>query len=565
MTKRLFTMFLIISLGAGILFPVECFAGKDLSLWISPSGELTIDAIRYTSIKSGDKYLFLPGNLNLENALIGFDADEVSINGTQVISGQTAASVLIMDQPNKIEYKNGRATGKIIVTPMQGSVLPSVYITTESGSLRYIQRDKANKEPGFMILYDADGKQIYNGALKHFKMRGNASTKYVKKNYAVKLQNGKNLLGMGKAKKWVLIGNYLDKSLIRAQMTFAMARYAGLQYTPDCQQVSLYVNNDFLGTYLLMEKLEIDDDRVNIRDLGKETEEMNDQDLSSFPIAGSRHYQPGNYKGYQIPNEPEDCSGGYIIEYEHLGERYAENPSAYYTKRIMCLIIHEPEYCTEKQIKYIAKLMQGFENAIFAEDGNDPETGKHYSEFVDFESLVNKYLVNEVSKNYDANMASEYFYKPDDSVSTKAFAGPVWDLDNTWGTYSRADNRKSLNPASMTAAKGGTQAYWWPALYKQKDFLQAVKERYHETFVPALEILLGKREETEVLKSMDTYAAAIEKNVAMDYVRYPNLTYEKNGIQTGRNLKENIDYLKNYITKRMEYLSQEWKIEKTDN
>ena len=70
--------------------------------------------------------------------------------------------------------------------------------------------------------------------------------------------------------------------------------------------------------------------------------------------------------------------------------------------------------------------------------------------------------------------------------------------------------------------------------------------------------MLGLREEDEQLKSLDTYAAAIEKSAAMEYIRYPLLKQKQNQVQTGTNLKENIDYLKTYILKRMKFLSEEW-------
>ena len=113
----------------------------------------------------------------------------------------------------------------------------------------------------------------------------------------------------------------------------------------------------------------------------------------------------------------------------------------------------------------------------------------------------------------------------------------------------------------MLTSKKGSLHYWWPELYRQPDFYQALVKRYHETFVPALEILLGRREESETLKSIDSYAAAISDSVAMDYVRYPTLKAKNNKIQTGTNLEENVAYLKNFISERMKYLSGEWKAE----
>ncbi len=554
--KKIFLAFLLVFLAISAV----CLADNMPDIWISPSGGKTADAIKVSCVR--DKYyLFLPGNIDLSKYKIGGDIDSITVNDEEIPLSDATASCLSESESNKLVITKGKNRKKMTLTLMRGSVLPSLYITTESGSMRKIHRNKANKEPGSIMLYDAEGVCEYDGGLKHIKMRGNSSTRFKKKNYAIKLEKGADFLGMGKAKKWVLLGNFLDKSMIRNQMTFGMAKYVGLDYTPDCRQVSLYVNNEYIGLFLLTEKIEIDDDRVDIRDLEKETEKLNNNDLDSYPVSGSRYVSSGRYKGRKIPNEPDDISGGYILEFEHTGDGYEEEPSAYYTKHGMLLIIHAPEYCSDAQAKYISSLMQSFENAIFAKDGIDPDTGKHYSEIADMDSLVNKYLVNEVSKNYDSNMSSEYFYKPEDSASTKIYAGPVWDLDNTYGDYSRADNRKVLNPQTMLTSNKGTQDYWWPALYRQPDFYAAAVKRYHEKFVPALEILLGLRDETEDLKSIDTYASAIADSVAMDYVLYPELKTKQGQVQTGANLEENVQYLKDYITKRMEFLSSEWTLE----
>ena len=558
---KVMTCMTVLCLAVITFLPVAFSAGDTYELWISPAGTDDICAIHMLKI-GRMHYLFLPGTSVPDNWKIGHNAESVTINGTEINSAAPALSVLQSGQVNTVEFRRGKMVQKISLTVMRGSELPSVFITTESGSLNKIHRNKANKEAGSMILYNTAGEVEYSGGLRHIKMRGNASTRYRKRNYAIRLESGTNLLDMGKAKKWILIGNYLDKSLIRNQINFDMARYVGLPFTPDCRQVALYINNNYIGLYLLTEKIEIDDDRVDIRNLEKETEALNDKKPGEYPAFGHPFSKRGNMKGRLIPNEPEDITGGYILEYEHVSKKYATEESAYITQQNRLLVIHSPEFCSERQIKYISEFMQGFENAIYSPDGKDPETGKHYSEFVDFDSLVNKYLINEVSKNYDANISSEYFFKPDDFVSTKAFAGPVWDLDNTYGDYTRPGNTKVLNPESMYVNNRGTLSYWWPALSRQDDFHAAVVERYHSAFLPALEILLGKREETDLLKSLDTYAKAIEKSVEMDYVRYPSLKEPKSSdIQTGRNLAENIDYLKNYITRRMNFLAREWPLE----
>ena len=551
--KRLVFLIAVLILLAVPICPA--LAGVPFSLWVSPTGEKTVDAVVWMS-QAGGPYLFLPGNISLEEWKIGFSGtEELSLNGKPVSRGDSA-SVLTVGKFNTASGKNRT----VEFTVLQGSEnLPAMYITTRSGSLDNIHKRKDRKESGEMVLRSASDEVEYSGPLIHMKMRGNASVKYHKKNYLIKLSESTDLEGMGKAKKWVLLGNGLDKSMLRSQITFDMARYAGLPFTPEQRQMALYVNHEYLGLYLLTERLEIDNDRVNIRNLEKKTEALNDQPLSSYPKIGKKSAENGNWKGFEIPAEPEDISGGYIIEWEYSKKAYTNASSAYRTKKGNTLVIQSPEYASRAQVQYISSFLQSFENAIFAEGGVDPLTGKHYSDLVDFDSLVNKYLINEVSKNYDGNHSSEYFYKPADKDSEKAFAGPVWDLDNTYAVYAREDNaHKVLLPNRLDIGLDGSKKYWWPALYKQPDFYAAVTEHYRDIFLPAVEILLGLRPETPVLRSLDSYAAAIEKSVELEFIRYPATKGERHGVQTGRDLAENVQYLKTFLQKRMTFLNSVW-------
>ena len=95
-------------------------------------------------------------------------------------------------------------------------------------------------------------------------------------------------------------------------------------------------------------------------------------------------------------------------------------------------------------MEYISGYMQSFEDAIYASDGIDPATGKHYTQLVDLDSLVNKYLIEEVSKNYDGNTSSMFFYKDSDAVDPLMYAGPCWDYDSAYASYAREDNAKRV-------------------------------------------------------------------------------------------------------------------------
>ena len=524
-------------------------------VWISPDGELTADAIMLNKNEGKGYTLYLPGNLKTGDLKFGL-ADGVSFTfvSRSVRNGDGAGII----KPGKYQIKIGKTKASLQV--MRGSEnLPVVYVTTESGSLKKIEAKKDNKEPGHLVFRGPDGSVQYDGELDHVKTRGNSSMQFKKKNYQIKLAKGTDLLGMGRAKKWILTGNYRDKSYLRNQAVLDLAAAIGLDYTPEHTAAELYINHEYRGLYLLSEKVEIDNDRVAFADLEKATEKVNSEPPEKSKMVGKKSSIKGHFKAYDIPTDPEDITGGYLIEYESYPVRYGMEASAYTTKKGGVLVSKSPEYVSSAQMQYISALMQSFENAIMAEDGKDPESGKHYTEIADVESMALKYMVEEISENYDGNSSSLYFYKPQDSISGKIYAGPAWDYDSTFGSYAAKHNAKYvLNPEYLWIAKGDKTA-WYPALYRHEDFRQKVAELWQEKARPAVEVLLGKREAGETgMQSIDRLAQSIEDSAAMDRQRWPRPDVSSTVAQTGGSFSENVRFLKNYLEKRYHFLNGEW-------
>ena len=543
----------------GLLLLAVAYAAEAPILYVSPDGEYSVSAINVMKI-GDDYYLFLPGNMNLAEMKIGFKgAEKVEINGKPLTGNEHANE---LNEKNTLQFDDRK---KIEFTVLTGSEnLPVLYILTESGNLDKIHENKENKEAGYLYMVNGDGNVEYDGTLEHMKMRGHASVSYGKKNYQIKLDKGTDLLGFGKTKKWVLTGNWLDKSFIRNQMTFDLAEYMGMPYTPERQQAEVYVNHEYLGLYLFMEKVEIQENRVAITDLEKATEELNEEKPENYPKATGTYKNGGKYRAYQIPNNPEDITGGYLLEYEFEKGRYEKEPSGYTTGKNLHIVIKSPEFASMEQAAYVAEFMQGFENAIWADDGYDKETGKHYSEFVDMDSLVRKYMVNEFSQNYDGNASSEYFFKPIDSESKVAYAGPIWDLDNSYANYARDDNKNTIMSfKTLYIGKASKNIYWWPNIYKHEDFQEAIRKEYGK-LKKAAQIILGQEKGTGKLTSLEEYEKAIEKSVEMNYVRYPNLKQNRGNAATGKNLSENIQYIRNFIEIRLPYLEKAWGISEAE-
>ena len=535
----------------------DVFATTGAALFTDGTETPVAEAVRWWySEKERIYYLFMPSHTqSITLWLVG--VDQCMLDNQPFASGETANAVLDGETHS---LAVGRHTYPIRI--MRSAGVPTLFMTTESGSLAIIHHRKENQESGTLHLVDESGRNIYLGALSQIRGRGNATFVLNKKPYQIKLAQAADLLGMGRAKTWVLLAEFRDNSLLRNRLAFALAKAVGLPYTTESRTVDVYINNDYLGAYTLCEKVEVGDARVAIADLGKATEACNDAALDSYSRYGYNAYRTATQKGFQIPVDPEDISGGYLLELDYK-MRYSDEPSGFVTAKGQAVVIKEPEFVSQKQVSYISALFQGFENAIRAADGNDPKTGKHYSEFVDMQSLTRKYVLEEVLKNRDANRSSLYFYKPADSVSTVAFMGPAWDYDAAMGNYATRANDKGLLPEYFSVNNDqGENFYIFPKLYAHADFVAEVKAEYQRSFVPALEVLLGEREDaTGNLQSIQAYADEIITCAAMNFIRWPVFNAKARVVKTGATYQENIDYLVRFFQGRLAFLNEQWQTE----
>ena len=561
MNRRLFLFILAVLL----LIPLAASAANMFYVSVSetdpeagtlPDSGLPRDAVAMSAVGS-KYYLFLPGAADYSQLRVWTTGvDEAAIEGVTYHSGDKLPEDLLVPGES-VRVKLGKKAFKVQV--MQGSEIAAVFVGSASGSMAKIDKTKTYREAGDFKMLNPDGSVAYDGALDYVKLRGNTSAQFNKKGYAIKLSQKTDLAGFGKAKKYALISNARDHALIRNQMVFAMAEYVGLKYTPGCVQADVYLNHVYNGTYILQEKIEVGPNRVDIDDLEARTVAVNDRPLSEYAHMGPLKSTAGQMKYFAIPNDPEDITGGYLIEYENWTVRYKDEPCAYTTDRKKAIMLKAPEYASQAQMAYISGLIQAYENTIFADDGVDPATGKHYTDLMDYDSLVLKYMLEEVCKNCDGNQSSQYYYKPLDSVSTKMLAGPAWDYDTCFGDYARTGTKELLNPAGLYLTTRNSSRYWWPQLYAKADFVAGVHARWADKYLPAMRVLCGLDEDpTGTLRSVDYYAEAIRDSAAMNFTLWPMRQASDNIANCGKTFQKNIDYLKNFVEKRMEYLNQEW-------
>lgn len=522
---------------------------------------------------NGQNYLFLPSAADLTKVKLCFDGDipegYILLNGEKFYSGHT---LVLSEGENNLQLTVENSSQSFSVSVVKSKHIPSMFIKTESGSLDYIHQSKENKEKADMLLVREDGTIDYNSTLKHIKGRGNFTWGLSKKPYNIKLDSSADLLDMGKAKGWCLLANFCDHSLLRNQIVYDLADEVGIPFTMACKSIDLYINSHYMGTYLITEKVEIDKNRVNIFDLEKATEKANVQDLDTYTTAGTNRWVRNSKKWVDIPNDPSDITGGYLLELE-LNDRYADEVSGFVTSIGQAVVLKSPEYASKAQIDYISKFYQEMEDAIYSKDGYN-SLGKHYTEYIDEESLARMYLLQEYSLNVDSGITSFYFYKDSDLVGDgKLHAAPVWDFDIAFGNHEpRIDAYYNYidftNPEVWWARNasiyniGGlnimAQALQHKAVYKK------VVELWNEEFVPALKVLIG--EETtykpKVLRSLDDYVEEIAFSEKMNSLLWVGwYEYFPQGADTGRSFDANISFIRDFILRRRNFMDAEFAYE----
>lgn len=296
---------------------------------------------------------------------------------------------------------NDRTPNPIIVTPIKKTDLPTITINTDDA--QEITSREVYVEGEYKIA-DLDGTILHEGDLE-IKGRGNTTWGMPKKPYKLKLSDSEALMGMPGNKHWVLLANYADKTLMRNDVAFALGRMLEMEYTPRSVFVDLYLNGAYQGVYQLTEHIRIGKDRVNIPEL-KEKD-----------------------------TQPDKITGGYLIEVDRRrGEDFCFDSGK--TNMVFCLSNPETLLAPgwDLQKAYIVDYINQTDEAIFGDQFKDPDAG--YAAYIDVDSAIQYYLINELFKNVDARGTSFFMFK---KRGGKLTFGPIWDFDLAVGNVDYTD------------------------------------------------------------------------------------------------------------------------------
>lgn len=528
----------------------------------------TVDGHQITlTEKDGVKYLFLPASADLtklsltvtttpvsDKVLLTGDKGAAYLQGTVDLTAVAAANA---DGYREITASVGKGADTLTFRVMQASGLPTLYLTSADSAnrgLAYVDGSKNNVvTDAAMALIAANGTSIYNGGLTQLKARGNSTFTYAeKKSYQIKLAEPSDLLGkQEQVKTWVLLASYFDATQMHDKLIKDLAVELGLAYTASCDWVNLYYDGVYRGIYLLSEKNSVGETSVAITDMEQAYEQLNEGYGTDMTTALAENSYGQQYQYTKDLTEPENITGGYLIELNH---DMWDEASGFKTRQGVAFNVKSPEWCGDSAMKYISEYYQAFEDAVYATDdtgaytGYNASTGKYFYDYVDMDSLVKVFLLQELSLNCDGFISSVYFYKDADG---KMFAGPIWDQDMTFGTGWTKTNAADIEDYHYLAK----------ALIQIPAFKTAVVEYYSSTFAPAVREWLGNNGTIAHQYSLLKNSAAMNYTL-WDYIRIGNPENEGH-IWQGASYQSVVDEMTTWIENRLANMDSRFKLQST--
>ena len=398
--------------------------------------------------------------------------------------------------------------------------LPTVSIHTSTGN---DPQDKVNEIPSnITITYDG-GMRIQEYPITA-RGRGNASWSFPKKPWRIKFADGKShhmlkdspMESPSKAKKWTLINNYGDKTLMRNCLAFEVSKRIGAPYTTWCQPVDVIMNGEYKGCYQLCDQISVDKNRVPITEM-----------------------EPWD-------NEEPELTGGYLIEVD----AYASQESSWFnSSRGNPVTIKHPgdDDITTQQHNYIQKHFNLMESTLFSSNYKDPENG--FRKYLDLESFLKHFIIGEFSGNMDTYW-SVYMYK--DREENQFQVSPCWDFDLAFDNDQRI---YPVNGRSDWAYRGGSCAGDMRNFVNRILGDDAAYQQLNQLWIDNRKE--GFLDEKTLVAYVDSMAQEMEASANLNFIRWPilNSRVHQNVSALG-SFEAEVDVLRDYIPTRLNWIDK---------
>ena len=394
--------------------------------------------------------------------------------------------------------------------------LPTVSFHTAEGVEPYDKEHEITSS--FTFIYEGGTKiQEESGTSR---LRGNASMAHPKKPYRIKFDTssrifkGSGMRSPAKAKKWTLINNYDDKTLMHNLVAFEIARRMGMGYVPWSTAVDVVVNGEYRGCYQLTDQLTVDKNRVDITEMG-----------------------PADTEG-------EALTGGYFLELDG----YASQEVSWFTSAAgnpVTIKSPDDDDITTEQAAYIRREFNTMEAKILASDFDDPVLG--FRSRLDETTLLQYFLTEELTGNPDAFWSC---YMTKERGEDLFRMGPVWDFDNAF------DNDYRYYPVNgqgdfLSLSVGGAGNF--RALLKRMFSDRTLRDSMAAMWNEARE--RGGISAESLTAYIDSTATELMQSQRLNFMRWPILDQLiQVNPRAGGSYEVEVGWMKEYIENRIPWL-----------
>ncbi len=415
------------------------------------------------------------------------------------------------NEPKTLTPKVYRVTKTATAPAFVNTGLPIIEIITNNDvGTGYIDTHKDEEQAAWVRIHVGD--EIIEPAIDKtegkncsIKGRGNTTWNWAKKPYKLKLEKKEKLLGLGskKSKHWVLLANFMDKTMMRNRVAMELSSMmTNLAWTPQSTPVELYIDGVHRGNYLLIEQVRVDEGRVVVAPEGVTPDADGDV---GFMMELDFHFD--NYYG--------DVNGDNTLQWRdvHGTSKYGSikfNDGLGNNNKGIPFSVKEPDWSPDAgetpvntdQLQYIKNYISSAGASLFprfsdkknkwwfnvADPNPAPDAG--YPHYLNVESFIDYWIVFELMINHElGNPGSVYMTKP---VGGKLTAGPCWDFD--WGTLS--DGYNDARTPDPTTDFMNADAIWYESLMKDYNYVNQLFDRFME-LKPQLETIPARIDEWE--------------------------------------------------------------------
>lgn len=453
---------------------------------------ISIDGVSGEQIDETVFQIKMPYGTNVTALKPEFVTNGASVELKDEQSGLKDVSSVDLSSPVTFTLVSSTGQTKDYTVVVYYSELPIVYVNTpETITSKDVWMDNCS----IQIWNAADENSIYNAV--QMKGRGNTTWGQPKKPYAIKLDKKAEVLGMPKHKRWVLLANHMDITAgLRNEICFYMGRISNLPYTPRTRFVDVVMNKEYVGLYQVTEQLKIDDNRVAVGDDGFLLE------------IDSRAGQ-----------DPEDI----YFKVPHIG-----NP----------LVIKDPDVEEgDEAYHYIKQFVTDASTSLFSDDFTDEEIG--WRKYLDADSFVDWYLINEITRNNDAVFFSSCYMSL--KLGGKLMMGPLWDFDLAIANTNVNDSK---NPVGFWIKR----VAWYTRLFTDPYFVSLVKERFSYFY----------ENRQKIYDELHYQQGVIEEAMSGNEVRWNRMGTKGNAEQTRQQLAIRVENMCTWLETRFNWMKEEF-------